>query len=86
MRLSVGEVCMTYSQRSLANVGEIARPSRPPSPSVLCTLGTVPTLVFTPVAGSRRIDVLRVAAAVEHGAVGQGDQAPRDVGVGGDLR
>jgi hypothetical protein len=55
IRLSVGEVCMMYSHRSVANAGEIARPSRPPSPSVLCTPGTVPTDVRTPVAGSRRV-------------------------------
>lgn len=53
IRLSVGEVCMMYSQWSALKPGAIASPVNPPSLSVLSTLGTVPTVDFAPVAGSR---------------------------------
>ena len=53
IRLSDGDVCMMYSQWSAANVGEISRPVRPPSPLVLCTFGTVPIECLAPVFGFR---------------------------------
>ena len=51
-----------YSQWSVPNVGEIASPSSPPSPSVVCTFGTVPTVVLVPVllVNERHLDVLRL--------------------------
>src|SRR2546421_5241762 len=54
IRLSDDDVCMMYSQWSLLKVlGLISRPVRPPSPSVLCTFGTVPRFFLAPVVGLR---------------------------------
>ena len=84
-RLSVGLVCMTYSHGSAVKSAAMAMPRTPPSPSVPAAFGTRPRLVFVPVAGSRRTSSRGVAAAVEHLPVGQGGQAPGQVGFGGDL-
>ena len=54
IRLSLEVVRKTYSQWSVLNdFGLISRPSRPPSPSVLCVFGKVPRFFLAPVFGFR---------------------------------
>src|SRR5690242_17819841 len=50
MRLPSAAVCMKNTSWSVVpfQVGEKSSPMRPPSPSVVCTFGTVPTCVFVP--------------------------------------
>src|SRR5207237_10078775 len=54
IRLSLEVVRKTYSQWSVLNdFALISRPSRPPSPSVLCVFGKVPRFFLAPVFGFR---------------------------------
>src|SRR5947207_651569 len=54
-RLSDDDVWYTYSQWSDAKFGDRARPSRPPSPLVVTTPGSLPSTVFWPDSVTRTI-------------------------------